>query len=109
MTRTEAASPVGPTLRQRWRGARWVVLALTVIVALAALSAYLTAPRPGGRMDPTSTASGGAHALVTLVREQGVDVVVAPDVAAVEAAAGPEASSWSRRHTTWSTRSCWTG
>ncbi|MEO3758490.1 DUF4350 domain-containing protein [Mycobacterium sp. B14F4] len=91
MTTRSVSSAVGPTLRQRWRGARWVLLALVVIVGLAALSAYLTAPRPGGRMDPTSTSPDGARALVTLVREQGVDVVEAPDVAAVEAAARPDA------------------
>lgn len=88
---TETSSAVGPTLRQRWRGARWVLAALAVIVALATLSAYLTAPRAGGRLDATSTAPDGARALLTLVREHGVDVVVAPDVAAVEAAAGTNA------------------
>ena len=86
--RTETA--VGPTLGQRWRGARWVLVALAVVVALAVLTAYLTAPRPGGLMDPTSTSPDGARALVTLVREQGVDVVEAPDAAAVEAAARPD-------------------
>ncbi|HEX2211930.1 MAG TPA: DUF4350 domain-containing protein [Mycobacterium sp.] len=83
--RTETA--VGPTLRQRWRGLRWVLLALAVIVALGALTAYLTAPRTGGRMDPASTSPDGARALVSLVRDQGVEVVEARDVAAVEAAA----------------------
>ena len=87
MTQTSA---VDPTLRQRWRGARWVLLALAVIVAFAALSAYLTAPRPGGRMDPTSTSPEGARALVSLVRDRDVDVVEAPDIAAVEAAARPD-------------------
>lgn len=81
---------VEPTLRTRWRGARWIVLALAVIVAIAVLSAYLTAPRPGGWMDPNSTGPDGARALMTLLRENGVDVVEAPDVAAVEAAARPD-------------------
>ena len=84
------SSVIGPTLRQRWRGTRWVLLALAVIVAFAALSAYLTGPRPGGRMDPESTSPEGARALVSLVREQGVDVVEARDIAAVEAAARPD-------------------
>jgi Domain of unknown function (DUF4350) len=84
---TDTDTAVGPTLRHRWRGARWVLVALAVIVALAVLTAYLTAPRPGGRMDPASTSPDGARALVTLVREQGVDVVEARDIAAVEAAA----------------------
>ena len=42
--------------------------------AVATLTTYLTAPRPGGRMDPASTSPEGAHALVTLLRDHGVDV-----------------------------------
>lgn len=83
-------SAVEPTMRQRFRGVRWILLALAVIVAFATLSAYLTAPRPGGRMDPESTGPDGARALITLLREHGVDVVEAPDIAAVEAAARPD-------------------
>ena len=85
-----ADSAVGPTVKQRWRGARWVVFSVVIIIGVAALSTYLTAPRPGGRMDPTSTSSDGARALVTLLRDHGVDVVEATDVAAVEAAARPD-------------------
>ena len=88
MTSTDTA--VGPTVAQRWRGARWVLLALVVIVGVAALSTYLTAPRPGGPMDPQSTSPEGAHALVTLLSEHGVEVISAGDVAAVEAAARPD-------------------
>ncbi len=86
----DAGSAVGPTLTQRWRTWRWVALALIVIAAVSALSTYLTAPRPGGLMDPTSTSADGARALVTLLREHGVEVVEADDVAAVEAAARPD-------------------
>ena len=67
-----------------------MVLAIVVIVGVAVLSTYLTAPRPGGRMDPTSTSSDGARALVTLLREHGVDVIAADDIAAVERAARPD-------------------
>jgi Domain of unknown function (DUF4350) len=81
---------VGPTVVQRWRSARWVVLAIVVIVGVAVLSTYLTAPRPGGRMEPTSTSSDGARALVTLLRDHGVDVIAADDIAAVERAARPD-------------------
>ena len=88
MIQTDSA--VGPTLVQRWRGARWVVLAIVVIVGVAVLSTYLTAPSPGGRMDPTSTSSDGARALVTLLRDHGVDVIAADDIAAVERAARPD-------------------
>jgi hypothetical protein len=63
---------------------------LVVIVGIATLSAYLTAPRPGGPMDPESTSPEGARALVTILREHGVEVVTAGDVAAVEKAARPD-------------------
>ncbi|MBB3601493.1 hypothetical protein FHT40_001126 [Mycolicibacterium sp. BK556] len=78
------------TIGQRWRTGRWVALALIAIAAIAAISAFFTAPRPGGRMDPASTGPDGAHALVALLRDQGIDVVVAGSVADVERAAGPD-------------------
>jgi hypothetical protein len=82
---------VGPTVVQRWRSARWVLLALVIIVGVATLGTYLTAPHPGGPMDPESTSKEGARALVTVLREHGVDVVAAGDIAAVESAARPDA------------------
>ena len=88
MTPTDTA--VGPTVGQRWRSARWVLLALAVIVGVATLASYLTAPRPGGPMDPESTSPEGARALVTILREHGVDVIAAGDIAAVENAARPD-------------------
>ncbi len=88
MTSPETA--VGPTVVQRWRSARWVLLALVVIVGVATLSTVLTAPRPGGPMDPESTSPEGARALVTILRERGVDVIAADDIAAVERAARPD-------------------
>lgn len=88
MTPTDTA--VGPTVGQRWRSARWVLLALAVIVGVATLASYLTAPRPGGPMDPESTSPEGARALVTILREHGVDVIAADDIAAVENAARPD-------------------
>jgi Domain of unknown function (DUF4350) len=87
---TPANTAVGPTLAQRWRSARWVLLALVVIIGVAMLSTYLTAPRPGGPMDPESTSPEGARALVTILREHGVDVIAAGDIAAVENAARPD-------------------
>src|SRR5277367_468454 len=87
---TPSGSAVGPTVVQRWRSARWVLLALVVIVGVATLSTFLTAPRPGGPMDPESTSPEGARAPVTILREHGVDVVAAGDIAAVERAARPD-------------------
>ncbi|OYN79538.1 DUF4350 domain-containing protein [Mycolicibacterium sphagni] len=78
------------TIGQRWRTGRWIALALIAISVVAVIGAYFTAPRPGGRMDPDSTSPDGAHALVTLLREHGVDVVVAHTVADVEQAARPD-------------------
>ena len=74
------------TVTQRWRTGRWIALGAVVITALALVSTYLTAPRPGGRMDPVATSPDGAHALVSLLREHGVDVVVAQTVADAERA-----------------------
>ncbi|MDT5014358.1 MAG: hypothetical protein QOD39_518, partial [Mycobacterium sp.] len=86
----QADSAVGPTVLQRWRAARWVLWALVVIVGVATLTTYLTAPRPGGPMEPTSTSPDGALALVTLLRDHGVEVVEANDVDAVQRAARPD-------------------
>lgn len=87
---TSPDSAVGPTVVQRWSSARWVLLALVVIVGVATLSTYLTAPRPGGPMDPESTGPEGAKALVTILRERGVEVIAAGDIASVERAARPD-------------------
>ncbi len=76
---------------RRWRPWQWVVAVLTTVAAVAALGAYLTAPRSGGRMDPAATGPDGAHALVALLREHGVEVVVADTVADAEKAARPDA------------------
>jgi len=88
---------VDPTLRQRWRRRRWLVAGAAVIVALSALTVYLTAPRPGGLLDPSSTSPDGARALVSLLRDGTVvyprgDTVVAPgDRLTVLVARGREA------------------
>ena len=80
------ANRVIPVRQQRsWR---WVLLVLATVCTVAAIGTYLTAPRPGGRMDPASTGPDGAHALVTLLRDRGVTVVVATSVAEAESAAG---------------------
>ncbi len=75
---------------QRWRTGRAVVLALVAITVFAAVSAWLTAPRLGGRMDPEATTPPGGRALVTLLRDRGVEVVVAGTVAEVQRAAAPD-------------------
>jgi hypothetical protein len=74
----------------RWRSWRGVALTLVVLAVVAWIGAYLTAPRPGARMDPASTGPDGAHALVTLLRDGGVDVIVAGSISDVEHAARPD-------------------
>jgi hypothetical protein len=84
------SSAAGAGVVQRWRTVRWVLLALVVIVGLSVLAAYLTGPRPGGRMDPEATSADGAHALVTLLSDHGVEVIEADDIATVERSARPD-------------------
>ncbi|BBZ30684.1 membrane protein [Mycolicibacterium madagascariense] len=88
---TTTQSRVGPTVVQRWRSLRWVLLALAAIVAVSIVAALLTTPATGGRMDPDATSPEGAHALVQLLRERGVDVIPADDVASVERSMRPDA------------------
>jgi len=72
---------------QGWRTGRWVALALVAITLFAAVSAWLTAPRVGGRMDPEATTPLGGHALVALLRDRGVEVLIADSVAEVQRSA----------------------
>ena len=74
----------------RWRSWRGVVLTLVVLAVVAGIGAYLTAPRPGGPMDPAATSPDGAHALATLLRDNGIEVVGADNITAVEQAASPD-------------------
>ena len=67
-----------------------MALPLVALAVIAGIGAYLTAPRPGGPMDPAATSPDGAHALVTLLRDNGVEVVVADNIADVEQAARPD-------------------
>ncbi len=87
---TDIPTATGPSVRQRWRTARWVVLALLVIMAVSAVTVALTGTRPGARMDPQATSAGGAHALVSLLRDEGVEVVEANDLTDVERSARPD-------------------
>jgi hypothetical protein len=78
-----------PAATRRWRTWAWVILIIVVLALIAGIGAYLTAPRPGGRMDPKATGPDGAHALVALLRDGGVEVVIANTIADVEHAARP--------------------
>lgn len=70
-----------------WKSWRWIVAALLLLGVVAVVSSVLTSPRPGGYLDAESTSPNGTHALVTLLRDEGVDVVIANTVSDVERAA----------------------
>lgn len=74
---TDSVAPVRRGRRGAWGGRRGMALALVAVVALSVLTVWLTAPRLGGLLDPAATSEDGAHALVSLLRDHGVDVVVA--------------------------------
>lgn len=74
----------------RRRTERWVALGLIAITAVAVISAWFTAPRLGGRMDPASTSPLGAHGLVSLLRDRGVEVIVAATADEAKRAVGPD-------------------
>ncbi len=82
-----STTPAGTGRGRTWR---WVALALVAIAAVATVTAWLTTPRAGGRMDATATSADGAHALIALLREHGVDVVVAGTAADARRAARPD-------------------
>ncbi|BBX75816.1 DUF4350 domain-containing protein [Mycobacterium shinjukuense] len=84
---TTAPTPSPVRRRRPWLA---VLVALAAISIVAAIGSYLTAPRPGGTMDPEATNPSGARALVTLLREHGVEVVVANTIADVDRAARPD-------------------
>lgn len=86
------ASPVSaPTSRRRhWKTWHGVLLTLAALCVVASIGTYLTAPRPGATMDPEVTSTLGAHALATLLRQHGVEVVVADTVDDAEAATRPD-------------------
>src|SRR3984893_15191517 len=83
---TVAGTTIPVRKRRSWR---WALLALAAVCVVAAIGTYLTAPRPGGRMDPTSTGPDGAHALVALLRDHGVTVIVTTSINDAETAARP--------------------
>lgn len=77
-------------MRSQKRTGAWVLAGLGAIAIFAAASAWLTAPRVGGQMDPRATSPLGAHALVALLQERGVDVVITDTVDDVQRQARPD-------------------
>ncbi|OBF12295.1 DUF4350 domain-containing protein [Mycobacterium sp. ACS4331] len=79
-----------PAALRRGRTWRWIALSIVLIVLLAAITTWFTAPRDGGLLDPEATGPDGAHALVALLRDQGVDVEVAATAAEAARLSGPD-------------------
>ncbi|MGQ0844673.1 MAG: DUF4350 domain-containing protein [Sporichthyaceae bacterium] len=77
------------------RGLRSPLLPLGLLLALVAALAVLTARGNQNRLDPDSYAPQGSHALAQLLRDGGVEVIVARDLAAARRAlgAGPARAS----------------
>lgn len=79
-----------PTRRRSASTWLWAVVALLAMAVIGVLSYTLLQPRPGGRMDPESTYPNGAHALVALLDDHGVQVSVATAVDDVARHARPD-------------------
>ncbi|MFC4058067.1 DUF4350 domain-containing protein [Planomonospora corallina] len=87
----DAGTSASPRIRDLWARWRGPLAVLAVLAVLATVTALVSRPTPGGRLDPEATTPPGAHALVRLLREAGVDVRPAYTVAeARELAAGPD-------------------
>ncbi|GGS99623.1 membrane protein [Planobispora rosea] len=69
-----ASRPASPRTADIWRRWRGVLGVLAAMILIATATVLLSQPRPGGYLDPEATTPGGAHALVQLLRDQGVDV-----------------------------------
>jgi hypothetical protein len=69
------ATGVGPTLRQRLRDNRGLVLISVIVVLVALLIALSQSRQKAGLLDPDAVDPSGSHALATLLRDQGVTVV----------------------------------
>ena len=84
----EVAGVLDPTVRDRVRRNRAVLVVAAVVVVVSALLAWAAAGSRTGYLDPDAADPAGARALAQLLREQGVDVVVvrrADEVAAAVA------------------------
>lgn len=81
------AEALTPTLRARLRRGRawiWIVAVAVAAVALTFLLRGLTSQASDVPLDPASPTPGGARAVVEVLRDQGVDVTVPGDDAALD-------------------------
>ena len=86
------STSVSPDLRRIWRGARVPLALLAVIFVAGALLLLGRGEQVYGALEPGSYEPGGAHAVVKLLRDQGVDVRIAHTAAEADAEAGDDAT-----------------
>ncbi|WP_051116299.1 DUF4350 domain-containing protein [Amycolatopsis nigrescens] len=79
---------VSPDARRIWRAARVPVAIVLLLVATAVATVLLSGERASGDLEPTSYEPNGAHALATLLAEQGVRVQTVRTMAEAEKATG---------------------
>jgi len=78
---------VGSRARSRWRRARWPVLVIVALLALAGLSAIARPTTSSTPLAPDNPGPNGARAVAEVLRDQGVDVTYVTTVADALAAA----------------------
>ncbi|WP_410568971.1 DUF4350 domain-containing protein [Amycolatopsis sp. cmx-4-61] len=81
---------VSPDLRRIWRGARVPLALLALIFVAAALLLLGRGEQAHGALEPGSYEPAGAHALVKLLKDQGVDVRTARTAAEADSEVGEE-------------------
>ncbi|MGW4064851.1 DUF4350 domain-containing protein [Amycolatopsis sp. NPDC004747] len=86
------STSVSPDLRRIWRGARIPLALLVLIFVTGALLLLGRGEQAYGALEPGSYEPGGAHALVKLLRDQGVDVRTVRTAAEAEAEVGEAAT-----------------
>jgi hypothetical protein len=86
------STAVSPDLRRIWRGARIPLALLVLIFVAGALLLLGRGEQAYGALEPGSYEPGGAHALVQLLKDQGVDVRTAHTIAEADAEAGEDAT-----------------
>lgn len=81
----EIASVSGPTLRQRMRANRGLLVIMTLVLVLTTLVSLAQSHQKAGFLDPDATDKSGSRALATLLRAQGVTVIRETTAAGVAA------------------------
>ena len=81
----DTASVRGPTLRQRMRANRGLLVIMALVLVLATLVALAQSQQKSGFLDPDATDKSGSRALATVLRAQGVTVIRETTAAGVAA------------------------